>query len=129
MEKYETVIHIVTEGKDSFDAGEKAGKLIDIEGMFENIMVSCEPTRPAIDWQGGKRENRKFETVIHIITEGEDVFEAGEIAGELLDTKKIASDMVVSCEPTHLFISKKKVKELDVFTALKRQFGQLATQQ
>ena len=128
MEKYETVIHIVTEGKDSFDAGEKAGQLVDIGRMFEDIIVSCEPTRAALGWPPEKRTNRKFETVIHIVTEGEDAFDAGEIAGELLDVKSMANDMFVSCEPTRPFVSKEKAREVDAFTALRRHFSQFVTQ-
>jgi len=101
MEKYETTVHIITEGEDAFDAGEKAGELVDIEKMVEDMVVSCEPTCPVIPWRGKKARVKKYETIVHIITKGEDMFAAGEKAGELVDIEKMVKDMVVSCEPSH----------------------------
>lgn len=42
---YETIIHIITEGTDALDAGEKAGELIDISKMESGMSVNCEPTK------------------------------------------------------------------------------------
>jgi len=45
MREYETIIHIITKGKDEYDAGEKAGQLIDLGLLEPNMVISCEPTR------------------------------------------------------------------------------------
>ena len=45
MLKYETVIYIVNEGFDRFDAGEKAGEIIDSSKMMDGMVLRCEPTR------------------------------------------------------------------------------------
>ncbi len=100
MEKYETTVHVITKGENAFDAGEMAGRLIDIERMVEDMVVSCEPTCPVIPWRGKKARVKKYETTVHIITEGENAFDAGERAGELVDIRKMVTNMVVSCEPT-----------------------------
>ena len=44
----------------------------------------------------------KYETVIHIINEGDDRFDAGERAGNIIGNLNITDDMVIYCEPTHL---------------------------
>jgi len=44
MPKYETVIHIINEGFDRYDAGEKAGDIIDGSKLTDDIVVSCDPT-------------------------------------------------------------------------------------
>jgi hypothetical protein len=43
--KYETVIHIINEGCDRFDAGERAGEIIDGSNITDDITLYCEPTR------------------------------------------------------------------------------------
>ena len=45
MNRYETIIHIINYGEDSFDAGERAGEIIDISKNVGEILISCEPTR------------------------------------------------------------------------------------
>ena len=45
IKKYEMVIRVLNEARDEFEAGEKAGYLIDIEKMFPNTTISCDPTR------------------------------------------------------------------------------------
>ena len=45
----------------------------------------------------------KYETVIHIINEGDDRFDAGERAGAIIDGFHVTNDMVLSCEPTRLY--------------------------
>jgi hypothetical protein len=47
MRKYETVLRIINYGEDAFDAGEKAGNVINMTGYGEEILISCEPTREA----------------------------------------------------------------------------------
>ena len=44
----------------------------------------------------------KYETVIHIINEGDERFDAGERAGATIDGFKITNDMILYCEPTRL---------------------------
>ena len=44
----------------------------------------------------------KYETVIHIVTEGSDRFEAGELAGEMIDASKNNLGFHMWCEPTRL---------------------------
>ena len=45
MLTYETVIHIITEGYDRLDAGEKAGAIIDTSKITDDMIVRCESTR------------------------------------------------------------------------------------
>ena len=45
----------------------------------------------------------RYETVIHIINEGDDSFDAGERAGEILDSLRITGDMTLYCEPTRIY--------------------------
>ena len=45
----------------------------------------------------------KYETVIRIINDGDDRFDAGERAGEIINSLRITGDMILSCEPTHLY--------------------------
>jgi len=42
----------------------------------------------------------RFETIFHIINKGWDEFDAGEIAGEVLDISKITNNMYIYCDPT-----------------------------
>ena len=46
MPKYETIIRIINEGLDNFDAGERAGDIIDGSKLTDDIILTCEPTRP-----------------------------------------------------------------------------------
>ncbi|MFC1570677.1 hypothetical protein ACFL4E_02725 [Candidatus Omnitrophota bacterium] len=47
MKKYETVIHIVTNGTDMYDAGERAGQFLTDELCAnEEFYIFCEPTKP-----------------------------------------------------------------------------------
>jgi len=47
MKKYETVIHIVTNGTDMYDAGERAGQFLTDELCSnEEFYIFCEPTKP-----------------------------------------------------------------------------------
>ena len=48
---------------------------------------------------------QKYETVIHIINEGYDRFDAGDKAGEIIDGSKITNDMILHCEPTRFYRS------------------------
>jgi hypothetical protein len=46
MKRYETVLRIVNYAEDMFEAGEKAGELIDLTKYYDGeIFISCEPTR------------------------------------------------------------------------------------
>jgi len=45
----------------------------------------------------------KYETVIHIVSEGCDRYEAGERAGDIIDGSRLAADMVLFCEPTRIY--------------------------
>ena len=45
MPKYETVIHIITEGDDRLDAGDRAGEIIDSLKITDDIFLHCESTR------------------------------------------------------------------------------------
>ncbi|MBN2453836.1 MAG: hypothetical protein JXB40_06250 [Candidatus Omnitrophica bacterium] len=45
----------------------------------------------------------KYETVIHIISEGCDRYEAGERAGDIIDGSRLAADMALFCEPTRIY--------------------------
>jgi len=42
---YVTILRIYSEGVDEFDAGEKAGEIIDIDKIEKDVIVECEPTR------------------------------------------------------------------------------------
>ena len=44
--KYITIIRIVCEGQDKFDAGDRAGSIINVKNMKKEIIVDAEPTRP-----------------------------------------------------------------------------------
>ncbi|MBF0252463.1 MAG: hypothetical protein HQL29_01475 [Candidatus Omnitrophica bacterium] len=47
MQKFETVIHIVTYGTDMYEAGEKAGRFLsDHLVSNEEFYISCESTTP-----------------------------------------------------------------------------------
>ncbi len=49
MKRFETVIRIITEGEDRFEAGDKAGELLCMEFIQDqNMVISCEPTRPIV---------------------------------------------------------------------------------
>jgi len=50
MKKYQTIIRVVANGIDEFDAAERAGELIDISRMEDDTMVSCGCTK-ALDCQ------------------------------------------------------------------------------
>jgi hypothetical protein len=58
MWKYETTIHIVTEGTDRFEAGERAGELIHVAKMLSNELIWCEPTRSVIDRRVGSGQSQ-----------------------------------------------------------------------
>jgi hypothetical protein len=45
----------------------------------------------------------KYETVIHIVSEGHDRYDAGERAGDIIDGSKLAADMMLFCEPTRIY--------------------------
>ncbi len=107
MNRYETVFHIINAGEDEFDAGERAGDLIISSEVENGIVLSCEPTHllkgeeyrtPGVKEQEGIMT---FETVIHVINDGEDEFEAGERAGCLFDVSRMENGMIISCEPTY----------------------------
>jgi len=49
MAKYETVIHIINEGYDRYDAGERAGEILDGSKLTEDVMLYCEPTSIYLD--------------------------------------------------------------------------------
>ena len=51
---------------------------------------------------------QQYETIIRIITNGNDAFDAGDKAGELIDVLKIQPDMDIICEPTHTFMQEKR---------------------
>jgi len=58
MEKYETVIHIVTTGTDMYDAGEKAGQLLTDQALSnEEFYIYCDPTKPYLSRQGLTQKN------------------------------------------------------------------------
>lgn len=57
MKRYETVLHIVNYGDDRFDAGERAGDLIDLTKFAGEIFISCEPTR---EIEIVRKEDRPF---------------------------------------------------------------------
>ena len=42
--KFKSIVCVTSEGIDGFEAGEKAGELIDLGRMDIDMMVSCEPT-------------------------------------------------------------------------------------
>ena len=47
MQKFETVIHVVTNGTDIYDAGEKAGQLLSDQLLSnEAFYIHCERTVP-----------------------------------------------------------------------------------
>ena len=46
---------------------------------------------------------QKYETIIHIINEGDNRFDAGDIAGAVIDDVKIMDGMILYCEPTRLY--------------------------
>jgi hypothetical protein len=52
----------------------------------------------------------KYETVIHIVTTGEDLYDAGEKAGQLL-TDKLTSekDFYIFCETTKPYFSQQEL--------------------
>ena len=51
----------------------------------------------------------KYETVIHIISDGCDRFEAGERSGDIIDSSKLTDDMILFCEPTRVYRSNVKL--------------------
>ena len=48
---------------------------------------------------------KRYETVLHIINYGEDRFDDGERAGELIDITRHMGEVIISCDPT------KEIKE------------------
>lgn len=69
MNRYETVIRIISYGDDPYDAGEKAGELLDPTRMREEFLISCEPTRQIISeeensYKFKKRDNIRIEDLI-----------------------------------------------------------------
>ena len=62
MRQYETVLHIINYGEDAFDAGEKAGNVIDMSRYSEEILISCEPTREAKTEKNYGRNFFKFDS-------------------------------------------------------------------
>ncbi len=70
MKIYETVISIVTEGDDAFEAGERVGELIDINRMDSSMTISCKPTT-LIDQRNNKSDTevKKAEEILEGITE------------------------------------------------------------
>ena len=58
----------------------------------------------------------KFETVIHIVTAGEDLYDAGEKAGQLLTDKFSAEkDYYIFCDTTKPYVSQQELTS-KVFT-------------
>ena len=94
MERYETVIHVITDGEDDFDAGERAGELVNVSKLKNDMVISCEPTHLISE------DAKRYETLFKIISEGEDEFDAGDRAGETIDIARMDNNMVISCEPT-----------------------------
>ncbi|MBD3427147.1 MAG: hypothetical protein GF409_07970 [Candidatus Omnitrophica bacterium] len=104
---YETIIGIISKGADEYEAGEKAGEVINGEKVARNMTISCESTH-AVFAEGKKgfgfinkqEKTEKYETVIHIYSEGESEDQARESAGELIDISKMDECMVISYGPT-----------------------------
>ena len=50
---------------------------------------------------------KKYETVIHIVTTGEDMYDAGEKAGQLITEKNLSGeDLYIYCDPTKPYHTK-----------------------
>ena len=43
--QYITVIRIISQGEDNFDAGDKAGSLINLSKLKNDMLIESEPTK------------------------------------------------------------------------------------
>lgn len=106
MKRYRTIISIVNRGLDEYDAGEKAGMMMDGGMVKGGMYISCCPTRCM-----SKRENndpaffhkhaeKKYVTTIYIVCSGKDIIEAAEEANRLFTLEKMSIGSSVVWEDT-----------------------------
>ena len=103
MKRFETVIRIYNRGRDPLEAAEKAGEVFDTSMMDHGMTLICEPavrTRSVKGRTGVAKGENEFVTVFRIQNEGEDTFDAGERAGEIVDMSKIDDMTDIYCLPT-----------------------------
>lgn len=124
MLKYETVIHIISSGKDEIEAGEKAGNIVDMKKAEERgLVVECEPTRMTTVFYNddGCFEN-EYETIIRVIGGGNDETEASEIAGEIIDIRMMEKGMYLFCGMSQMVYSDYRKNRFAAFEQRKKAF-------
>ena len=101
MKKYRTIISIVNRGMDEYDAGEKAGMMMDREMVKNGMYISCCQTRCISKREDSnpaffhKHAEKKYLTTIYIVCSGRDIIDAAEDANRLftLENMSIGSSM------------------------------------